>query len=297
MTGISSNIVLGLIPIVFLGIIASSIILWLDKKKQNPLNIGEKISSLSKWEIPWIDVFLFLFSAYLFVLLSNSTIGLFIEKPEGDSISNLTPKIAILSICALHIPLGINFFLFQNLFFKNRALILNEKQTDISLDIIKAGVCFIQLLPLIWILSILWNILLGFLQELSLIDQFPAQALVELLTKDIGLYYFALLAFCGIVIAPIIEEILFRGCIYRFLKGKTSLLKAQLLSATLFALLHANLHSFLPLVFIGFILARIYESSGNIKQSILFHGFFNATSFTFIALYKFADIPIPIFFP
>ena len=297
MTGISSNVVLGLIPIVFLGIIASSIILWLDKKKQNPLNIGQKISSLSKWEIPWIDVFLFLFSAYLFVLLSNSTIGLFIEKPEGDSISNLTPKIAILSICALHIPLGINFFLFQNLFFKNRALILNEKQTDISQDIIKAGVYFIQLLPLIWILSILWNILLGFLQELSLIDQFPAQALVELLTKDIGLYYFALLAFCGIVIAPIIEEILFRGCIYRFLKGKTSLLKAQLLSATLFALLHANLHSFLPLVFIGFILARIYESSGNIKQSILFHGFFNATSFTFIALYKFADIPIPIFFP
>ena len=297
MTGISSNIVLGLMPILFLGIITGSIILWLDKKKQNPLNIGEKISSLPSWEIPWIDVFLFLFSAYLFVLLSNSTIGLFINQSEGESITHLTPKIAVLSICALHIPLGINFFLFQNLFFKKRALILNQNKTEIRSDIIKSGFYFIQLLPLIWIISILWNILLSFLQKLSLIDEFPAQALVELLTKDISLFYFALLAFCGIVIAPVIEEILFRGCIYRFLKGKTSLIRAQLLSASLFALLHANLHSFLPLVFIGFILARIYESSGNIKQSIIFHGFFNATSFTFIALYKFADIPIPIFFP
>ena len=102
-----------------------------------------------------------------------------------------------------------------------------------------------------------------------------------------------LLVIFAIVLAPIIEEIIFRACIYRFLKGQMSILLAQLLSGTLFALVHANLLSFAPLLLVGILLARNYERSGNLLIPILFHAFFNAFSLMMLLLVSQSDWPMP----
>ena len=47
---------------------------------------------------------------------------------------------------------------------------------------------------------------------------------------------------------------------------------------SLFAVVHANLLSFAPLLLVGILLARNYERSGNLLVPILFHAFFNAFS-------------------
>ena len=78
--------------------------------------------------------------------------------------------------------------------------------------------------------------------------------------------------------APIVEEIVFRGCVYRFLKSQTTLLPAQILSGCVFSFMHWNLMSFVPLVIVGVFLARVYEKSGNLMVAIWFHAFFNAFS-------------------
>jgi membrane protease YdiL (CAAX protease family) len=117
------------------------------------------------------------------------------------------------------------------------------------------------------------------------------------MAKDIPMLDFLLIALLGIAFVPVIEEIIFRGCLYRFLKARNSIVVAQLVSAALFALLHDNLNSFLPLVFIGFILARIYEASGSIYKTIFFHALFNASSFTFLGLLKYSELPLEIIFP
>ena len=80
----------------------------------------------------------------------------------------------------------------------------------------------------------------------------------------------------GVVIAPIVEEHIIHGCLYRFLKSQTTVLPAQIASGILFSMIHWNLLSFLPLVLVGIFLARIYEKTGSILVAIWFHAFFNS---------------------
>jgi hypothetical protein len=79
--------------------------------------------------------------------------------------------------------------------------------------------------------------------------------------------------------APISEELVFRGLLYRFLHDRGSARFALIVSSLLFALLHASLQSFLPLLFIGLLLAKIYEDTHDIRTPIVFHLFFNLFSF------------------
>ena len=95
------------------------------------------------------------------------------------------------------------------------------------------------------------------------------------------------------MLAPIVEELIFRACIYRFLKGQMSILLAQLCSAALFAVVHANLLSFAPLLLVGILLARNYERSGNLLIPILFHAFFNAFSLIMLLIISQSDWPMP----
>lgn len=297
MTEYEPNFLASMIPLIFLGIIFASILIWAQKERRNPLQLGQNPSTLPDWNIQWIDFFLFIFSGFLFVLLAQNILAACMpELPEGDTIE-LTPQIALLSILTLHGPILLSFLLFQKFYLKDNGIRLNIVPVNFFADFKQSFILFIQFLPLIWIISILWSSLLGLLQHFSLIEEFPVQPLVELMAKDIPMLDFLLIAFLGIAFVPVIEEIIFRGCLYRFLKARNSIVVAQLVSAALFALLHDNLNSFLPLVFIGFILARIYEASGSIYKTIFFHALFNASSFTFLGLLKYSELPLEIIFP
>lgn len=297
MTEYPTNPTFWISPLLFLGIFVSAIVIWSKKKHRNPLELGRASYQLPSWNIPWVDFLLLIFTNFLFILLAQQIIGPFIPELAEDAVETLTPQIALLSILSMHLPLGLSFIFFQQFYLKERALTLNPISSPIINAFSSAGIRFLQLLPLIWILSLLWNFCLGELQKLNLIDEFPVQPMVELLVQDMSPLYFLSLALSGIIVAPIVEEVIFRGCLYRFLKSRTTLLGAQWVSAFIFALVHSNLHSFLPLLFIGFILARLYESSGSIYQSIAFHGFFNATTIVFLALLKYSGLPLQVFFP
>jgi membrane protease YdiL (CAAX protease family) len=297
MTEYEPNLLASMISLIFLGIIFASILIWAQKERRNPLQLGQNPSTLPDWNIQWIDFFLFIFSGFLFVLLAQNILAAYMpELPEGDTIE-LTPQIALLSILTLHGPILLSYLLFQKFYLKDNGIRLNIVPVNFFADFKQSFILFIQFLPLIWIISILWSSLLGLLQHFSLIEEFPAQPLVELMAKDIPMLDFLLIALLGIAFVPVIEEIIFRGCLYRFLKARNSIVVAQLVSAALFALLHDNLNSFLPLVFIGFILARIYEASGSIYKTIFFHALFNASSFTFLGLLKYSELPLEIIFP
>ena len=297
MTEYPTSPIFWIYPLLLIGIFVSAMVIWSKKAYRNPLALGRAEHRLPNWNLPWIDFLLLIFTIFIFTLLAQKMVGLFMPELEGDASEHLTPQIALLSILSMHLPIGLGFICFQRFYLKKQALVLNPIASRIKTALSSAGRYFLQLLPLIWILSILWNICLGELQKLNLIDDFPVQPLIELLVQDMSAYYFLSLALSGIILAPIVEEVIFRGCLYRFLKSRMTLLSAQWVSAFIFALLHGNLHSFLPLLFIGLILARLYESSGSIYQSIAFHGFFNGTTFLFLALLKYSGLPLQVFFP
>ncbi|MDQ3855755.1 MAG: CPBP family intramembrane metalloprotease [Chloroflexota bacterium] len=85
------------------------------------------------------------------------------------------------------------------------------------------------------------------------------------------------------VVAPVVEELLFRGMLYRYLRSRMGMWPAVLLSAALFAVAHV-IPVLLPVLFItGIALALLAEYSRSIYPSIALHALHNAVALT--ALY------------
>jgi uncharacterized protein len=96
--------------------------------------------------------------------------------------------------------------------------------------------------------------------------------------NGVGLLVLALLVTA--VAAPICEESFFRGMLFRLLRTRVPLWAAVLLSAVAFGLAHASpavSWALLPtFMFMGIMLAVVYERSGWLTNSILLHGLSNA---------------------
>jgi membrane protease YdiL (CAAX protease family) len=90
----------------------------------------------------------------------------------------------------------------------------------------------------------------------------------------------------AVVLAPITEELVFRGWIYTSLRFTFGLWQAILGSAALFGLAHyESTHLYALAVFpVGMALAAIRERTGSVKASMLFHAFNNLIAFCAAAL-------------
>jgi membrane protease YdiL (CAAX protease family) len=85
--------------------------------------------------------------------------------------------------------------------------------------------------------------------------------------------------FFAVVVAPITEEILFRGILLRFLKNHWSTTPAQIVSALCFGAAHGEWVAFFPLVGLGLLFGHFYLKSGKLLVPILTHSLFNGTTF------------------
>lgn len=82
-----------------------------------------------------------------------------------------------------------------------------------------------------------------------------------------------------ILLVPLAEELLFRGILYPWIKQAGFRHLAWWGSAVLFAAMHANLPTFVPLVVLALILTMLYELTGNLLASITAHAVFNGIGF------------------
>lgn len=85
-----------------------------------------------------------------------------------------------------------------------------------------------------------------------------------------------LFAVSVVVIAPVVEEIVFRGYIYKVIKRYSGRVFAMLVSAVLFAVVHNTIPGFLPLAFLAVLLTISYEMKGSLWAPISIHALFNA---------------------
>lgn len=90
------------------------------------------------------------------------------------------------------------------------------------------------------------------------------------------------LGVAAIVIAPLAEESLFRGLFYPTLKRLTFPALAMWVTAVLFAVIHFNALSFIPLVALALALAWIYEKTDNLLAPVVCHATFNAFNFVML---------------
>lgn len=150
--------------------------------------------------------------------------------------------------------------------------------------IVSILVAFGSGLALVIATSKFWEFILETLARYGLAAPAQPQELVAIFAEcESGPVWVALILL-AVVIAPVTEEFLFRGMAYRFLKGRFSPRIGLIASSALFALMHFNTYSFIPLLLIGMLCCRAYERSGNLLVPIGFHALFNANSVLLIHL-------------
>ena len=84
------------------------------------------------------------------------------------------------------------------------------------------------------------------------------------------------LLLAGIVVAPVVEELFFRGFVYAGLVQRYSWRKAALISSALFALVHLQPLAIPPIFILGYVFAYLYQRCGSIWPAVLMHVSTNA---------------------
>ena len=88
----------------------------------------------------------------------------------------------------------------------------------------------------------------------------------------------------GVIIAPIAEEIVFRGYLYKAFRDRFKPWYATIMSAALFSAIHLEPLAAVPLFVIGVALAYVYEMTDNLMAPIALHMLNNAVAFLAVAV-------------
>lgn len=117
-------------------------------------------------------------------------------------------------------------------------------------------------------------------------DPVEQQLLQDALTGGATLVIVALLA---VVLAPVVEEVLFRGVLFRSLIDRGGVWIAAILSSALFAVVHVEVVVSQPVALVGLFSAGMvwaigYRIVGNLWVPIIAHAVFNAISLSLALL-------------
>lgn len=83
---------------------------------------------------------------------------------------------------------------------------------------------------------------------------------------------------CVGIIIPIMEELIFRGLIYKRIRRSMTPTRAMIFSAMFFGLYHGNTVQFIYATLTGALLAYMYEKYGSLKAPILAHMLMNVVA-------------------
>lgn len=273
--------------LLILAVLISSAVLWI-RQVQRPNDLIQPDTGVASWKIGWVNFGIFISAMIITVFLAQQIGFAFLLESDGE-VPELTPWLAVASVFLLQGPMLAVFHLARRFYPGHYADRLNQVEYSFADAFKKAVPLFIMFLPVVWIVTLIWSSILSSLQNAGVVEEFAPQELVTLFQSGGDWLAIILLIVMAVVVAPIVEEIIFRGCIYRFLKSQTTLLGAQVISGAVFALLHANMLSFVPLVIVGFLLARVYEKTGSLAVAIWFHAFFNAFSLCMLFITGMSD--------
>ncbi len=115
----------------------------------------------------------------------------------------------------------------------------------------------------------------------------PAQQdIINNILSEDSLGVLAFMVFFGMLAAPIVEELLFRGFLQSAVRINCGKLQTLLISGFVFALVHWNAHVFLQIFVLGLLLAYLFEKTGSLVAPITVHICHNTTTLAFLISYK-----------
>lgn len=147
---------------------------------------------------------------------------------------------------------------------------------------------FLALLVGVVMLPIAWS-LTGLSSQILRLFQMPVEpqqavkALQSVQGNKQALLYHAVAA---ILIAPFVEELIFRGILYPTIKQRGFHKLALWGTSIFFALIHGNLMILVPLTVLSIFLTFLYETTNNLLAPILTHSFFNAVNYIYLISFQ-----------
>ena len=112
------------------------------------------------------------------------------------------------------------------------------------------------------------------------------QDIINNLLSEDSLGVLAFMVFFGMLAAPIVEELLFRGFLQSAVRITCDRLQTILISGFVFALIHWNAHVFLQIFVLGLMLAYLFEKTGSLVAPITVHICHNTITLAFLISYK-----------
>jgi uncharacterized protein len=85
-----------------------------------------------------------------------------------------------------------------------------------------------------------------------------------------------------IVVAPLAEEIFFRGFLYQAFRNSFGVLPGALLSAVIFGAIHFEFFKLVQLAILGVILALLFEKTQSLWSPIMLHALNNSLAFAYL---------------
>ncbi len=140
---------------------------------------------------------------------------------------------------------------------------------------------YITILPLFLLIVLLITRVSGYFDY-----QPPVHPLVNIFFKEANPFILGGFIVLAALVAPVIEEIVFRGFIYSAVRKRAGVTLAIIVTSALFSLLHMSIFSFLPIFFLGIVLAYLYEKTGLLISSITLHVIHNSLLISMVLLMR-----------
>lgn len=266
-------------------ILATATALWIRKGWSNALRLPAACEN----NIEPADL---LIAFCLFLVLSSLFYDLFqwIALPEDTPSPTTAPTLEpsfdpqrILAIAAAQLANVVIFMLLGRARFRQGLVGWGLTLRRTGTNVIRAVVAYVALWPVCSGLLVLTTWLLLFIP-----GYVPAEhdALRALHDAESPAWVMAITVLSAVVLAPLVEELLFRGLVQPALTRKLgSEWKAIVLTGLFFGIIHVPLYQTMPaLVFFGIVLGYAYAKTRSLTLVILIHAVFNAKTIVWLLL-------------
>jgi len=219
----------------------------------------------------------------LVLIITGLFLGLYLVNSLAYSFlfsgGEIEPHTVIFQTLFFHLPvLGLLGLLFHFAGIQGRELFgLHWKKMPALLGL--SVIFYLAALPLLWFYSALYQI---FLQQLG--HDFYLQEVAQVLTAPAPGSVRAVLFFIVIVVAPVFEEIIFRGILLPFFVSRAGLWPGIALVSLLFAGLHWHLPSLLPLFLLSAMFSLAFARTRSLLVPMGMHVAFNGVTVALLLL-------------
>ena len=130
---------------------------------------------------------------------------------------------------------------------------------------------FLMIIPFVLLVSLIMNLLID--------NQNGSNPLLEIVLNNNNYFSFGLLFLTTSFLAPLFEEVIFRGVLLPILSKEFGIVLGITISAFIFALAHLSISEMPPLFILGVGLGITRLASGRLSSSIFMHSLWNGMTF------------------